>query len=114
MLSIKEKLVGILHQSGIQADISARPKHIYSIYRKMVRKNVPFDRVTDVRGVRVIVADEPSCYAALGYIHAHWRPIPGEFDDYIAGPKDNFYRSLHTSVMYDDGNRWKFRFAHQK
>jgi GTP pyrophosphokinase len=103
MLSIKEKLVDILRQSGIQADISARPKHIYSIYRKMVRKNVPFDRVTDVRGVRVIVPDEPSCYAALGYIHAHWRPIPGEFDDYIAGPKDNFYRSLHTAVMYDDG-----------
>lgn len=103
MLAIKEKLVGILRQADIQADISARPKHIYSIYRKMVRKNVPFDRVTDVRGVRVIVPDEPSCYAALGYIHAHWRPIPGEFDDYIAGPKDNFYRSLHTAVMYDDG-----------
>jgi GTP pyrophosphokinase len=103
MLLIKEKLQKILRHAGIQADISARPKHIYSIYRKMVRKNVPFDRVTDVRGVRVIVPDEPSCYAALGFIHAHWRPIPGEFDDYIAAPKDNFYRSLHTAVMYDDG-----------
>ena len=57
----------------------------------------------DVRAVRLIVPDVPACYAALGIIHTNWRPIPGEFDDYIAAPKDNFYQSLHTAVIYDDG-----------
>jgi GTP diphosphokinase / guanosine-3',5'-bis(diphosphate) 3'-diphosphatase len=57
----------------------------------------------DLRGVRLIVPDKPACYAALGVIHTHWRPIPHEFDDYIAAPKDNMYQSLHTAVIYDDG-----------
>jgi guanosine-3',5'-bis(diphosphate) 3'-pyrophosphohydrolase len=69
----------------------------------MVRKGVPFDQVHDIRGVRIIVPDVPSAYSALGVIHTHWRPIPGQFDDYIAVPKDNFYQSLHTAVLYDDG-----------
>lgn len=103
MLEIKKKLLVVFGQAGIQAEVSARPKHIYSIYRKMVRKGVDFDQVHDVRGVRVIVPDITSCYTALGLIHNRWRPIPGEFDDYIAAPKDNFYRSLHTAVVYDDG-----------
>jgi guanosine-3',5'-bis(diphosphate) 3'-pyrophosphohydrolase len=103
MVQIKDKLEAVLSQDGIKADVSARPKHIYSIYRKMVRKGVAFDMVHDIRGVRVIVEDTPACYSALGIIHANWRPIPGEFDDYIAAPKDNFYRSLHTAVNYDDG-----------
>lgn len=64
---------------------------------------MPFDLVYDVRGVRVIVADEPTCYMALGFIHSTWRPVPGEFDDYIGNPKDNFYKSLHTAVIWDDG-----------
>lgn len=103
MDEIGDALTQVLSQAGIQAEITARPKHIYSIYKKMLRKGVPFDLVYDVRGVRIIVKDTPSCYASLGYIHAKWRPIPGEFDDYIAAPKDNFYRSLHTSVLYEDG-----------
>jgi guanosine-3',5'-bis(diphosphate) 3'-pyrophosphohydrolase len=103
MFEIKIKLLDIFGHAGIQADVSARPKHIYSIYRKMVRKGVDFDQVHDVRGVRVLVPDVTSCYTALGLIHNRWRPIPGEFDDYIAAPKDNFYRSLHTAVVYDDG-----------
>jgi guanosine-3',5'-bis(diphosphate) 3'-pyrophosphohydrolase len=103
MQAIKTNLLEVLRQAGIQADITARPKHIYSIYKKMVRKEVPFDLVHDVRGVRIIVADVPNCYSTLGVIHTRWRPIPGEFDDYIAAPKDNFYRSLHTAVVYDDG-----------
>lgn len=103
MEDIKNKLDTVLSKSGIDADISVRPKHIYSIYKKMARKGVPFDQVYDVRGVRIIVPDTPSCYACLGYIHANWRPIPGEIDDYIAAPKDNFYRSLHTAVLFDDG-----------
>ncbi len=103
MQEIKKKLVDCLSQAGIEADVSSRPKHIYSIYKKMVRKDVPFDLVFDVRGVRIIVPEVPDCYSALGVIHTHWRPIPNEFDDYIAVPKDNFYRSLHTAVVYDDG-----------
>jgi GTP pyrophosphokinase len=103
MIEIKQKLHEVLSKAGIQAEITARPKHILSIYRKMERKGVQFDQVYDVRGVRIIVQDTPLCYASLGYIHANWRPIPGEFDDYIAAPKDNFYRSLHTAVVYDDG-----------
>jgi GTP diphosphokinase / guanosine-3',5'-bis(diphosphate) 3'-diphosphatase len=100
---IIKRLEGILVQAGIQAEISGRPKHIYSIYRKMVDKGKSFEMVRDLRGVRLIVADIPSCYAALGVIHTNWKPIPHEFDDYIAGPKDNLYQSLHTAVIYDDG-----------
>lgn len=103
MNEIIEHLTQIIAQAGVQAEISGRPKHIYSIYRKMVRKGVPFDQVHDIRGVRIIVQDIPSSYSTLGVIHTHWRPIPGQFDDYIAVPKDNFYQSLHTSVLYDDG-----------
>jgi guanosine-3',5'-bis(diphosphate) 3'-pyrophosphohydrolase len=103
MEEVKLKLQEALTQAGIQADVSVRPKHIYSIYRKMTRKDVPFDLVHDVRGVRIIVPDLSTCYTTLGVIHSQWRPIPGEFDDYIAAPKDNFYRSLHTAVNYDDG-----------
>ncbi len=100
---IVEKLQHLLTQAGIKVEINGRPKHIYSIYKKMVAKGKTFEMVRDVRGVRLIVPDLPSCYAALGIIHNHWRPIPGEFDDYIAAPKDNFYQSLHTAVIYDDG-----------
>jgi GTP pyrophosphokinase len=100
--TIKENLVKLLEQNNIKAEISGRPKHIYSIYKKMQKKDKPFDMVRDVRAVRLIVPDVPSCYAALGVIHTTWRPITGEFDDYIAAPKDNFYQSLHTAVIYDD------------
>jgi GTP pyrophosphokinase len=85
------------------AAISGRPKHIYSIHKKMSRKDVPFDQVFDVRAVRVIVDTIPQCYHALGIIHSMWTPIPREFDDYIAAPKDNFYQSLHTAVRDSGG-----------
>ena len=100
---IMGKLKELLVQNNINVEISGRPKHIYSIYRKMQKKGKSFDLVRDLRGVRLIVPDVPSCYTTLGLIHTHWRPIPGEFDDYIAAPKDNFYQSLHTAVIYDDG-----------
>ena len=99
---IKVNLSRLLAKHNIHSEISGRPKHIYSIYKKMTQKGKPFDLVRDVRAVRLIVPDVPACYAALGVIHTHWRPIPGEFDDYIAAPKDNFYQSLHTAVIYDD------------
>lgn len=100
---ISDRLRQVLQEAGVQADVSGRPKHLYSIYRKMERKGVPFDMVYDVRGVRVLVDSESQCYLALGVIHSHWNPVPGTFDDYIATPKDNFYQSLHTAVIYDDG-----------
>jgi len=100
---ISEAISKILAASGVKAEISGRSKHIYSIYHKMIEKGKSFDLVRDVRGIRLIVSDVATCYAVLGLIHTHWRPIPGEFDDYIAAPKDNFYQSLHTVIIYDDG-----------
>ncbi len=92
-----------LKKRGIEAEVSGRPKHIYSIWRKMKRKGVDFDQIYDVRAVRVLVQEVGDCYAALGIIHTLWRPVPGEFDDYIATPKDNLYQSLHTAVFGPDG-----------
>ena len=112
-----------LEHHGISADVTGRPKHIYSIWNKMQRKNIPFDQIHDVRAVRVLVkgknesvtdtllrSDEmeqqaiADCYQVLGIVHHLWSPIPGEFDDYVATPKDNFYQSLHTTVVNDEGN----------
>ncbi|NTU65018.1 MAG: bifunctional (p)ppGpp synthetase/guanosine-3',5'-bis(diphosphate) 3'-pyrophosphohydrolase, partial [Chloroflexi bacterium] len=91
-----------LKAEGINAEISGRPKHIYSIWKKMERKG-SFDQVYDVRAIRVLVDTMAQCYAALGIVHSIWRPIRGEFDDYIANPKDNLYQSLHTAVVADEG-----------
>ena len=88
---------------GIKAGIGGRAKHIYSIWRKMRTKNVPFDEVYDVQAVRIIVGNVAACYAALGVVHALWRPIPDELDDYIASPKENGYRSIHTAVVGASG-----------
>ncbi len=84
---------------GIKADIQGRPKHIFSIYKKMQRKNVGIEHIFDVRAVRVLVDSVADCYAVLGAVHGRWPYIPGEFDDYIATPKENGYRSLHTAVI---------------
>lgn len=99
VLRIKAELERELAHMGIHAEVSARTKHIYSIWRKMKRKEVDFDQIYDVYGFRVLVDSEAQCYAALGVVHSLWRPIPGEFDDYIANPKNNMYRSLHTAVL---------------
>lgn len=85
------------------AIISSRPKHIYSIYRKMNRKNLPLEKIYDIRAIRIIVQDKKQCYLVLMEIHELFNPIPGEFDDYIAAPKDSSYQSLHTSVIDDEG-----------
>ena len=90
-------------REGLKAEITSRPKHIYSIYRKMVRKNLPMDQIYDVRAIRVIVDTVPQCYQALGIIHNIFHAIPGEFDDYISSPKENSYRSLHTAVIDSQG-----------
>jgi guanosine-3',5'-bis(diphosphate) 3'-pyrophosphohydrolase len=96
-------LAGELEKAGIRAELSGRAKHLWSITQKMRRKNVGFDEVYDLLAIRVIVADVPGCYAALGIVHTLWPPIPGQFDDYIAVPKANLYQSLHTAVMGPGG-----------
>jgi RelA/SpoT family (p)ppGpp synthetase len=100
---IVESLKKLFDEHSLKVEITGRPKHIYSIYKKMQEKGKAFELVRDVRAVRLIVPDISASYTALGLIHTHWRPIPGEFDDYIAAPKDNFYQSLHTAVIWDDG-----------
>jgi len=92
-----------LEKQGITAEISGRAKHIYSIWRKMQRKDSGLDSLYDIRAVRVLVDDVKDCYAALGCVHNLWSYLPGEFDDYIANPKDNDYRSLHTAVVGPEG-----------
>ncbi|WP_375737736.1 GTP diphosphokinase [Pseudomonas boanensis] len=99
MKQLREELAA----TGIKADISGRAKHIYSIWRKMQRKGLQFSQIYDVRAVRVLVPEVRDCYTALGIVHTLWRHIPKEFDDYIANPKENGYRSLHTAVIGPDG-----------
>ena len=88
-----------LDAAHIEAEIYGRPKHIYSIYRKMRTKGLGFDELFDVRAVRIVVTTVPECYAALGVVHGRWRNVPAQFDDYIATPKENLYRSIHTAVI---------------
>jgi GTP pyrophosphokinase len=100
---VRDRLRDALAAQGIEADVAGRPKHIYSIWKKMQRKSVPIGELYDLRAVRVLVDDVAACYAALGVVHATWVPIPSEFDDYIARPKRNDYRSLHTAVVGPEG-----------
>jgi len=93
------QLGAALAQAGIASQVQGRAKHIYSIWKKMQRKHLAFDALYDVRGLRIIVSDLSDCYAALGVVHSLWRILPGEFTDYIATPKDNQYRSIHTAVQ---------------
>ena len=92
-----------IRAEGLRADVFGRPKHIYSIYKKMQEKTLAFDELYDVRALRVLTNDVRDCYTALGVVHNLWQPVPGEFDDYIAHPKGNNYRSLHTAVMGPEG-----------
>ena len=92
-----------LEEAGIEADLEGRPKHIASIWKKMQRKSAEFGEIYDVYAIRVLVDEVRDCYAALGIVHSIWRPIPGQFDDYIAVPKNNLYQSLHTAVIALDG-----------
>ena len=98
-----QELRSALAAAGIQAEVYGRPKHIYSIWRKMQRKQVAFGKVFDVRALRIVVANVADCYAALGLVHGRWPYIPSEFDDYIATPKGNDYRSIHTAVTGPGG-----------
>ncbi|MEQ0923050.1 bifunctional (p)ppGpp synthetase/guanosine-3',5'-bis(diphosphate) 3'-pyrophosphohydrolase [Acinetobacter schindleri] len=97
-----DKLRGELAEHGIEAEITGRVKHIYSIYRKMKSKDLSFDQLYDIRAVRVLVNSVPECYHTLGIVHQIWRHIPHQFDDYITNPKANGYRSLHTAVIAEN------------
>ena len=99
---VRHQVVGVLRQAGLEPLVQGRPKHLYSIWRKMQGKSLPFDKVLDIRALRVIVEDVPACYTALSALHERYRPVAGEFDDYIARPKPNGYQSLHTVVLGDD------------
>ncbi|MFC3913189.1 GTP diphosphokinase [Pseudaeromonas sharmana] len=101
--SFVEELKLALQQAGVQADVYGRPKHIYSIWRKMQKKQLSFSDLYDVRAVRVITHRLQDCYAALGIVHTHWHHIPREFDDYVANPKPNGYQSIHTVVLGPEG-----------
>jgi len=97
------KLETAIGDAGIKGEVKGRPKHIYSIWRKMQRKGLDFHELFDVRAVRVLVDDIPACYSVLGLVHSLWQPVPGEFDDYITMPKGNNYQSLHTAVVGPEG-----------
>ena len=93
-----------LDEHGLKAEINGRPKHIYSIWRKMQRKSLPFEELFDVHAIRILVDDVTASYTALGIVHSQWKHIPKEFDDYIANPKENGYQSLHTAVVGPGGH----------
>ncbi|HXI49311.1 MAG TPA: bifunctional (p)ppGpp synthetase/guanosine-3',5'-bis(diphosphate) 3'-pyrophosphohydrolase [Steroidobacteraceae bacterium] len=100
---LKTLLQSEMRSAGIEAVIDGRPKHIFSIWRKMQVKQLAFEQLMDIRAARVLVGSIAECYAALGIVHSLWQFIPGEFDDYIATPKDNLYRSIHTAVIGPGG-----------
>ena len=103
VVAARARLEAELRAAGVGAEVTGRPKHLYSIYNKMHGKRLSLVQIQDLRGLRVIVDSVDDCYAALGVIHALWQPIPQEYDDYIARPKPNGYQSLHTVVVAGDG-----------
>ena len=110
---VRHRLQQDLLQQGIAASVQGRPKHIYSIVKKMRGKSLDFDRVFDIRALRVVVSQVNDCYAVLAHVHAQFVPVPEEFDDYIAKPKSNGYQSLHTVVRDDDGRAFEIQIRTQ-
>ena len=94
-----------LEESGVQAEVTGRPKHVFSIHTKMQELGLSFDEIYDLVGFRIIVETVRGCYEALGVVHANWKPVPGRFKDYISLTKVNMYQSLHTTVIGPRGPR---------
>src|SRR5580693_4546234 len=103
LAEVTDDVTNDLREAKIKAKVTGRPKHYYSVYQKMIARNVGFDDIYDLVGIRVLVDSVRDCYAALGTIHARWNPVPGRFKDYIALPKFNMYQSLHTTVIGPEG-----------
>ncbi len=104
LVGVSAELATKLEQVGIEAEVSGRPKHLWSIYEKMMIKGKDFNSIYDIIGVRIITSSEKDCWAALGVVHSLWAPIPGRFKDYVNAPKFNLYQSLHTTVLLEKGN----------
>ena len=96
---IEGELYGLLQEHGIKTEVNGRAKRAYSVWRKMERKSISFEQLSDILGFRIIVPDVAACYSALGLVHTRWRTVPGRFKDYISTPKQNDYQSLHTTVI---------------
>lgn len=103
MADMVEQVKQRLHEAAIKAEVYGRPKHIYSIYKKMAKKNYEFDQLFDIRAMRIVVERLQDCYGALGIVHTNWRHLNKEFDDYVATPKQNGYQSIHTVVFGPEG-----------
>ena len=109
ILEMQRPLIEELKQAKIPAKVTGRPKHLWSIYRKMLQRGKPFEEIYDLMAMRVITDSLPNCYAALGVIHSRWTPIAERFHDYVATPKSNMYRSLHTTVVGPGGRRYEIQ-----
>jgi len=110
---VRQRLEAALLEQGIKASVQGRPKHIYSIVKKMRGKRLDFEQVFDIRALRVVVSEVNDCYAVLAFVHSHFMPVPEEFDDYIAKPKPNGYQSLHTVVRDDQGRAFEIQIRTQ-
>jgi GTP diphosphokinase / guanosine-3',5'-bis(diphosphate) 3'-diphosphatase len=109
ILELQRPLEDALKDAGIPAEVSGRPKHLWSIYNKIVKRGRPFEEIYDLMAMRVLTDSVQNCYAALGVIHSRWTPLPERFHDYIATPKSNMYRSLHTTVFGPGGRRYEIQ-----
>ena len=109
ILELQRPLEEALAEAGIPAEVTGRPKHLWSIHRKMVKRAKPYDEIYDLMAMRVLTDTVQNCYAALGVIHSKWTPLPERFHDYIATPKSNMYRSLHTTIFGPGGKRYEIQ-----